>query len=156
MSMANERNPGGDATGLLQSLKATGETSLLRPENLGAVVRKFIAGVLDAVERASREQISRELGIATVQASCGYFAGILTGRIASDYTVDGKWFPDGLAAHLRQELETDGDAEEVIGKAFSAIAQHVFQIVEIEGEDEGQKAIDELVRASIMLLSGIK
>ena len=151
--MAIERNPGSDATGLLQSMGD--ESSLRRAENLGALVRRFIAGVLDAVARASDGQITRELGVATVQSSCRYFAGLLTGRIPGDYTVDGAWFPNGLAAHLRTELETDGDAEEVISSAFASIAHHVFEIAEMD-EASAQKAVDDLVRASILLLSGMK
>lgn len=151
--MAIERNPGADATGLLQSMGD--ESSLHRAENLGALVRRFIAGVLDAVARASDGQITRELGVATVQSSCRYFAGLLTGRIPGDYTVDGAWFPNGLAAHLRTELETDGDAEEVISSAFASIAHHVFEIAEMD-EASAQKAVDDLVRASILLLSGMK
>lgn len=151
--MAIERNPGADATGLLQSMGD--ESSLRRAENLGALVRRFIAGVLDAVARASDGQITRELGVATVQSSCRYFAGLLTGRIPGDYTVDGAWFPNGLAAHLRTELETDGDAEEVISSAFASIAHHVFEIAEMD-EASAQKAVDDLVRASILLLSGMK
>lgn len=151
--MAIERNPGADATGLLQSMGD--ESSLRRAENLGALVRRFIAGVLDAVARASDGQITRELGVATVQSSCRYFAGLLTGRIPGDYTMDGAWFPNGLAAHLRTELETDGDAEEVISSAFASIAHHVFEIAEMD-EASAQKAVDDLVRASILLLSGMK
>lgn len=151
--MAIERNPGADATGLLQSMGD--ESSLHRAENLGALVRRFIAGVLDAVARASDGQITRELGVATVQSSCRYFAGLLTGRIPGDYTVDGAWFPNGLAAHLRTELETDGDAEEVISSAFASISHHVFEIAEMD-EASAQKAVDDLVRASILLLSGMK
>lgn len=152
--MANERNPGGDATGLLQSMGD--EKSLRRPENLGALVRRFVAGVLDAVSRASEGQITRELGVATVQSSCRYFAGLLTGRVAGDFTVDGAWYPTGLAAHLRTELDTEGDAEEVISSAFASIAHHVFEIAEMDDEDAAQKAVDDLVRASMLLLSGMK
>lgn len=152
--MAIERNPGGDATGLLQSMGDDG--SLRRAENLGALVRKFIAGVLDAVSRASDGQITRELGVATVQSSCRYFAGLLTGRIPGDYTVDGAWFPNGLAAHLRTELDTDGDAEEVISSAFASIAHHVFEIAEMDDDAAAQESVDGLVRASVLLLSGMK
>lgn len=149
-----EHNPGANATGLLQSMGD--EKSLHRAQNLGALVRKFIAGVLDAVSRASDGQITRELGVATVQSSCRYFAGLLTGRIPGDYTVDGAWFPNGLAAHLHTELEADGDAEDVISSAFASIAHHVFEIAEMDDDAAAQESIDGLVRASVLLLSGIK
>lgn len=150
----DKRNPGGDATGLLQSMDD--ERSLNRAENLGAVVRKFVAIVLNAVSDASDGKISRELGIATVQASCDYYAGLLTGRISGDYSVDGAWFPNGLAAHLRTELDVDGDAEEVISSAFASIAHHLFEIVQMDDEEASQNAVDDLVRASMLLLSGVK
>lgn len=148
-----EHNPGADATGLLQSMGD--ESSLRRAENLGALIRKFIAQTLDAVHRASAGQISRELGVATVQANCRYYARQLTGATEGKFTIDGAWFPNGLAAHLRTELGVDGDAEEVISSAFASIAHHVFEIVEMD-EESAQKAVDDLVRATVMLLSGIK
>ena len=67
MTKMDKRNPGGDATGLLQPMDD--ERSLHRAENLGALIRKFIAQTLDAVHRSSAGQISRELDVATVQAT---------------------------------------------------------------------------------------
>ena len=151
--MTNERNPGGDASGLMMSLGD--ETSLTRPENIGALIRRFISGVLDAVSRASDGQISRELGVATVQASCRYYAGILSGRISSKYNVDGAWFPVGLAGHLRKEIGASGSDEDVIAEAFGSIAHHVFAVTELSDEGDAQKGIDDLVRDSMMLLSGL-
>lgn len=152
--MANERNPGGDPTGLLQSLNATDETSLLRAENIGALVRKYISQTLDAVYRVSTGQISHGLSVASAQVNCGYYARILTGKVQDKYSIDGNWYPVGLAKHLRKELGVEGDDEKVISEAFAAITHHVFRILEEEDGDEA--AIDELVRASIMLFSGIK
>ena len=62
-----ERNPGGDATGLVQSMQANGPDSLLRAENVGAVVRTFLGEVFNSLERVGAGQISRDLGVATVQ-----------------------------------------------------------------------------------------
>lgn len=153
MTKMDKRNPGGDATGLLQSMGD--ERSLHHAENLGGLIRKFIAQTLDAVHRASTGQISRELGVATVQANCRHYARQLTGSTDSKYTIDGAWFPKGLAAHLRTELDVEGDDEKVISEAFASIAHHVFEIVEMD-ETSSQKAVDDLVHASMILLSGMK
>lgn len=154
MTKMDERNPGGDATGLLQSMGD--EHSLNRAENLGALIRKFIAQTLDAVHRSSAGQISRELGVATVQANCRYYARQLTGATDGKYTIDGAWFPKGVAAHLRTELDVEGDDEKVISEAFASIAHHVFEIAKMDDENEAKTAIDGLVRASMLLLSGMK
>ena len=154
--MAIERNPGGDATGLLQSLRAQDGNSLLASANLGKMIRRFIAGALDAVARSTSGQMSRELGVATVQASCRYFARQMTGAVPGDYSLDGKWFSAGLAAHLRSALPATGSDEDVIAEAWASVANHVFEIVKLESEDEQKKAIDDLVRASLMLFSGMK
>lgn len=149
----DERNPGGDATGLLKSMDD--ELSLNRAENLGALIRKFIAQTLEAVHHTSAGRISRELGVATVQANCSTYARQLTGSKDSKYTIDGGWFPKGVAAHLRTELDVEGDDEKVISEAFASIAHHVFEIAQMDNEKAAQKAIDELIRASVLLLSGI-
>lgn len=150
----DERNPGGDATGLLKSMDD--ELSLNRAENLGALIRKFIAQTLDVVHRSSAGQISRELGVGTVQANCRYYARQLTGSTDGKYTIDGSWFPKGVAAHLRTELDEEGDDEKVISEAFATIAHHVFEIAQMDDEEAAQKAVDGLIRASLLLLSGIK
>ena len=154
--MASDHNPGADATGLIQSMRANTPDSLLRAENIGALIRKFIAGGLNALGNYAEGRISRGLSIATAQANCNYYAEILCGEIASSYTIDGTWFPKGLASFLRGELGVTGDDRAVIAEGWAQIILRVFEISEIVDEEEARKAVDDLVRTSVMRLSGIK
>ena len=151
-----DRNPGGDATGLMQSLRKQDDpASLLLAENLGQMIRKFIHGVITAVADANEGKIERELGVASVQADSRYYARQMTGAVAGDYKPDGDWYPKGCAAFLRQHLRAKGDDEEVLAEGWASVAHHVFAIVQMP-EDQQQRAVDDLVKATIRLFGGFQ
>ena len=50
----------------------------------------------------------------------------------------------------------EGDDRAVIADGWASILLHVYEIAQIIDEEEAKKAADDLVRASIKLMSGIK
>ncbi|HLF96263.1 MAG TPA: hypothetical protein VI457_03890 [Methylococcaceae bacterium] len=164
--MNNEkRNPGGDATGLLQSLRSQDEKSLLLSGNIEVLVRKFLSEVFSAVEAGSKGYVSRERAISTIQNNCLYYARIFTGEtktvhfggVEVEYTTDSKWHPTGLAAFIRKEMGMPPDVadDEAIADAWASLAKSALQIVESYGSDS-ERAVDALVAHGVRLFSGIK
>lgn len=152
--MANERNPGGDPTGLLQSLRAQDASSLLRHDVADRFVRDFVSKVFKAVADPVR------LGAASVEAECGFSARVLSGTaVAAGYSIDPAWHPAGLAAFLRsafpaQIRATESD-EQAIASAFALMALAAYKILE-EPAAEQEGHVDALVADGVAMLLGVR
>jgi len=158
--MNNDRkNPGADPTGLLQSIAGQSPQSLLRPDVLGRFVRAFLGDLLRAVDDVNSGRVSKDLGVASTQASCGYYSGVLSGRVKLDgFETDAHWHPSGLASFLRKNLGnrvmvTKSD-EDVISESLALLAHALFAILSLP-EDQREPAVDRLVSYAIGQLGGV-
>lgn len=151
--MTTRRNPGGDATGLMQSLQAQPENSLLRSD----VAERFVRWFVFRVFRAVGDQV--RLGSASVEADCGYAARILMGVIReSKYSTDPSWHPAGLAAFIRAEfsdrINPEWGDEEVLTNAMAMLALRCYKAIEAP-EDEQEAMVDALVADGVSMLLGV-
>ena len=142
-------------TGLVQSMQMQEHPgSLLGAPAIGRLVRQFIAEVLDALDKARREGLTRDAGAAVVEASSRYFAGVMTGRIQREgFSGGGDWLERGLPHYLREHHGIGSEGEEAIAEAFAKIAKRVFQIVTRPLPPE--PALDRLVASSVALFGGM-
>lgn len=155
MTMTDTRNPGGDPTGLLQSLRQHGEGSLLDYVIASKFARAFIGSVLKAVANVNAGRTSRDLGVAAVQADCRYYAGVLSGRLQLDgYSIDPSWHPAGLASHIREVTDIKLDGEDAIEEFLALVAHGVFDVLR-KPEGEQEAGIDALVVKTSSVLVGV-
>lgn len=153
--MTDRERDKADPTGLVQSLQEQDNSgSLLMAPVIDQLVRRFIADVVDVLDKAQREGINREAGAATVEANSRYYAGVMTGRVALDgFHGGGDWLVRGLPLYLAAHHGIRVAGEEAIAEAFAKIAQRVFAIVT---KPEGHEAqLDRLVRSSVALFGGM-
>lgn len=95
--MEERRNPGADATGLIQSLEAQAPDSLLRRD----VAEQFVRGFVFRIFRAVWDE--KRLGFASVSAESEYAANILAGQVqGAKFSIDPTWHPDRLVAFVRK------------------------------------------------------
>lgn len=144
-----------DPTGIVQSLQAqSAPGSLLDAPAIDRLVRRFIADVLDVLHRAQQEDLTREAGAATVEASSRYYAGVMTGRVSvPGFVGGGDWLQRGLPAYLRAHHGFKGKGEQAIAEAFATVAKRVFSIA--VRRDGHEQAIDRLVPATVALFGGM-
>lgn len=153
------RNPGGDGTGLMQSLRSQGENSLLKADVIGRLVRRLIKDVMNTITDSNAGRISVALGRATVEARCGYYAGVLSGRIKLEgFDTDPSWHPTGLADFIRSQphehITVTQSDEHVITEALALIVLASYRVLEMP-ESEQNAGIDQVVSYGVGLLGGI-
>ena len=155
-----ERNPGGDPTGLIRSLEAQGPNSLLRAPVLGKLIRRFVGGQLRMLGAFKEGRVTRSFSISSGKADCGYYAAILAGTTPlAGYEVDPQWPASSLAAFLRQQLgdevNADGDDVAVIADALENVLMAVYKVVKLP-EAEQEAAIDKVIKCAVGLFGGVK
>lgn len=158
--MSEARNPGGDATGLIQSLRQNKSAgpSLVDALVVESLVRGFLGRVFGRISAFAEGKVTRGLASSADQADCLYMAGHFSGRIG-DYSVQPGWNPSGLAQSLRValagEIDPSESDESVISQLFALAVHRVYQVVSLP-EDEQEPAVDALLRLTVMLLLGVR